>query len=144
VMVLPFMNNELRRGGIRGLFTAADAFGGPYATIFQVATRSFIKEHRAAVVAFLSDYVVGLKWFYDPANRARALDITAEFTKSPRDVLDSYFLTGKDYYRDRNACVNAGLIQGPVDAMVEQGLLAAPLKITDYIDASLLPAGCAA
>jgi len=144
VMVLPFMNNEVRKGGIRGLFTAADAFGGPYATIFQVATRSFIKDHRAAVVAFLSDYVVGLKWFYDPANRTRALDMTAEFTKSPRDVLDSYFLTGKDYYRSRGACVDARLIQGPVDAMYEQGLIPASIKIIDYIDGSLLPAGCSA
>jgi sulfonate transport system substrate-binding protein len=144
VMVLPFMNNELRKGGIRGLFTAADAFGGPYATIFQVATRSFIKTNRAAVRGFLADYVTGLHWFYDPANRARALDMTAEFTKSPRDVLDSYFLTGKDYYRNRNACVDAALIQGPVDAMLAQGLLTAPLRITDYIDGTLLPAGCGA
>lgn len=143
VMVLPFMNNEVRKGGIRGLFTAADAFG-VYAPIFQVATRSFIKSNRAAVSAFLSDYVIGLKWFYDPANRARALDITAEFTKSPRDVLDSYFLTGKDYYRSRGACVDASLIQGPVDAMHEQGLIPASIKITDYIDGSLLPAGCSA
>jgi sulfonate transport system substrate-binding protein len=143
VMVLPFMNSELRKGGIRGLFTAADAFG-VYAPIFQVATRRFIKTNRAAVSAFLSDYVLGLKWFYDPANRSRALDLTAEFTKSPRDVLDSYFMTGKDYYRDRNACVNASLIQGPVDAMHEQGLIPAPMKITDYLDASLLPGTCGA
>jgi sulfonate transport system substrate-binding protein len=142
ILVLPFMNGELRKGGIRGLFTAADAFG-VYAPIFQVATKEFIAANRAAVRAYLSDYVLGLQWFYDPANRARALDMTSAFTKSPREVLDSYFMTNKDYYRDRNACVNATLIQQPVDAMVKQGLLTAPLKVTDFLDASLLPGTCA-
>jgi len=107
-----------------------------------VATRGFIKSQRAAVSAFLSDYVRGLQWFYDPANRKQAIALTADFTKSPPELLDSYFLTNKDYYRDRNGCVNAELIQRPVDAMAEQGLIPQPMKITDYLDASLLPGTC--
>ncbi|WP_066633209.1 ABC transporter substrate-binding protein [Bordetella sp. H567] len=142
VLVIPFMIGETAKGGLRPLFNGGDAFG-TYAPIFQVATRGFIKSQRAAVSAFLADYVRGLQWFYDPANRKQAIALTAGFTKSPPELLDSYFLTNKDYYRDRNACVDAALIQRPVDAMVEQGLIAKPLKITDYLDASLLPGTCA-
>jgi NitT/TauT family transport system substrate-binding protein len=141
VLVIPFMINETAKGGLRALFNGGDAFG-TYAPIFQVATRGFIKSNRAAVSAFLADYVRGLQWFYDPANRKQAIALTAGFTKSPPELLDSYFMTSKDYYRDRNACVNADLIQRPLDAMVEQGLIPKPLKIVDYLDSSLLPGAC--
>jgi NitT/TauT family transport system substrate-binding protein len=142
VLVIPFLINETAKGGLRALFNGGDAFG-TYAPIFQVATRGFIKAHRPAVQAFLADYVRGLQWFYDPANRKQAIALTAGFTKSPPELLDSYFMTNKDYYRDRNGCVNADLIQRPIDAMVEQGLIPQSLKVTDYLDASLLPGTCA-
>jgi NitT/TauT family transport system substrate-binding protein len=143
VMVLPFMNTELNKGGIRGIFNGGDAFG-TNATIFQVVTRKFLGKQKEAVRAFLADYVTGLQWYYDPANRKQAVDMVAAFTKSPRDVLDSYFLTHKDSYRDPNGCVSVDLIQRPVDAMAEMGLIPQSLKIADYLDASLLPRTCGA
>jgi sulfonate transport system substrate-binding protein len=141
VLILPFMNAELQKGGLRAVFTGGDAFG-PYGVIFQVVTNTFLKANRPAVRAFLSDYVRGLQWFYDPANRKRAVEITAEFTKTPAAVLDQYFMTPRDYYRDRNACVSAAAIQVPVDAMLKEGLIDKPVKIADYLDLSLLPAQC--
>jgi sulfonate transport system substrate-binding protein len=141
VIILPFMNNEIQQGGLRSLFNGGDAFG-VYAPIFQVATNRFIKTQRAAVSAFLSDYVLGLNWFYNPANRAHAIDLASALTKSPPKVLDAYFMTNKDYYRDRGGCVDASLIQSPVDAMLHQGLIPGPVKITDYLDGSLLPGKC--
>ncbi len=102
VLILPFMNAELQKGGLRPVFDGGDAFG-PYSVIFHVVTNSFLKANREAVRAFLADYVLGLQWFYDLANRKRAVEITAEFTKSPAAVLDQYFMTARDYYRDRNA-----------------------------------------
>jgi NitT/TauT family transport system substrate-binding protein len=143
ILILPFMNAEIAKGDLQPLFTGGDAFG-PYAVIFQVATNSFLKAHSDVVKSFLADYVDGLHWFYNPANRAKAVEITAEFTKSPAAVLDSYFMTNKDYYRDPNACINAPIIQTPIDAMYQQGLLASPVKVADYVNTSYLPAACPA
>jgi len=143
VLILPFMNAELQKGGLRAVFDGGDAFG-PYSVIFHVVTNSFLKANREAVRAFLADYVLGLQWYYDPANRKRAVEITAEFTKSPAAVLDQYFMTARDYYRDRNGCVPAALIQSPVDAMQREGLIDKPVKIADYLDLSLLPGPCTA
>lgn len=143
ILILPFMNAEVVKGDLRPLFTGGDAFG-PYSVIFQVVTNDFLKANTAAVKGFLADYVTGLHWFYDPANRAKAVEITAEFTKSPAAVLDSYFMTGKDYYRDPNGCVSAPIIQTPIDAMYQQGLLTSPVKVADYINTSYLPAACPA
>lgn len=143
ILILPFMNAEIAKGDLRPLFTGGDAFG-PYSVIFQVVTNDFLKAHTDAVKAFLADYVTGLHWFYNPANRAKAVEITADFTKSPAAVLDSYFMTGKDYYRDPNACISAPIIQTPIDAMVAQGLLKSPVKVANYINTSYLPAACPA
>ena len=143
VLILPFMNNEVQKGGLKAVFNGGDAFG-PYSVIFHVATNNFLKANREAVRAFLSDYVLGLKWFYDPANRKRAIEITSEFTKSPASVLDQYFMTERDYYRDRDGCVSAEVIQRPVDGMQREGLIDKPVKIADYMDLSLLPGQCKA
>ncbi len=143
ILILPFMATEVRRGDLRALFTGGDAFG-PYSVIFQVATNAFLQKNEAAVRAFLADYVTGLHWFYDPANRKKAVEITAEFTKSSPAVLDSYFMTEHDYYRDRNGCVAASIIQTPIDAMRSEGFLDQPVNVADYVKLGYLPYPCSA
>lgn len=141
VLILPFMNAEARKGDLRPLFTGGDAFG-PYAVLFQVATNNFLRRHPEAVKSFLADYVRGLHWFADPNNRAKAVQLAADFTKSPAEVLDSYFMTERDYFRDKNACVKAELIKSPVDAMHAEGLLKAPVDMSKHVDMSYLPYAC--
>jgi NitT/TauT family transport system substrate-binding protein len=142
-MIIPFMPAEQAKGDLRGLFTAGDAFG-PHCVLFQVVTNDFVAANRAAVRAFLDDYVRGLHWFYDPANRAKAVQLTADFTKSSKDVLESYFLTPRDYYRDINGCVAAELIQVPIDAMLREGFIDRPVEVVKHVDTSLLPLPCKA
>jgi sulfonate transport system substrate-binding protein len=143
ILILPFMNAELRKGDLRALFTGAEAFG-PFAVIFHVATNDFLKKSPQAVKSFLADYVRGLQWYYDPANRKKAVELCAEFTKSPAEVLDSYFMTERDYYRDRNACVSVDVIQRPVDAMLSEGLIDRPVKISEHLNMAYLPFPCSA
>jgi NitT/TauT family transport system substrate-binding protein len=141
ILILPFMNAEVRKGDLRPLITGGDAFG-PYSVIFQVVTNDFLKKNPEAVRAYLADYVRGLQWFYDPANRAKAIQLAAEFTKSPPEVLDSYFMTERDYFRDRNACVKLQSIKSPIDAMHAEGLLDKPVNVADYLNMSYLPNPC--
>jgi len=143
ILILPFMNAEIRKGDLRALFTGGDALG-PYSVIFQVVTNEFLKKNPEAVKSFLADYVRGLHWFYDPANRRQAVEITAEFTKSPAEVLDSYFMTERDYYRDRNGCVGVATIQTPIDAMYNEGLIDRPVKVSEHLNTSYLPYACSA
>jgi sulfonate transport system substrate-binding protein len=141
-LVVPFLNAEIQKGGLRSLFTAGDAFGR-YSPIFQVVTNDFLKQNESAVRSFLSDYVTGLHWFYDKSNRTRAVALAAGITKTPAAVLDSYMMTEHDYYRDPNACIGATTIQAPIDAMAAVGLIDKPVKITDYISLKYLPTPCA-
>lgn len=141
VLILPFMNAELAKGGLRALFTGGDAFG-VYAALFHVARNQFLKAHETAVRAFLEDYVRGLQWLYEPANRAKAIEITAAFTKTPADVLASYFMTSRDYYHDPKGCVSAAMIQSPIDAMLREGLIDKPVNAAEHLNLSYLPFPC--
>jgi sulfonate transport system substrate-binding protein len=140
-LVVPFINFEVQKGGLRRLFGNADAFG-PYSPIFQVANNDFLKGNEGAVRAFLADYVDGLHWYYDRANRAQALTLASGLTKTPTAVLDSYMMTDHDYYRDPNACVTAQTIQSPIDGMLSVGLLEKPVKVADYLSMAYLPMPC--
>jgi sulfonate transport system substrate-binding protein len=142
-MVLPFIAADRVQKELRPVF-ANDAPFGPYSVIFEVVRNEFLKAHPEAVKAFLADWVFGLKWLYDPKNRAKAIEITAGLLKSPPETLDGYFLTHKDYYRDPNGCVSAATLQRPIDAMVEEGFLAQRVDIAKYIDTQYLPAACPA
>jgi sulfonate transport system substrate-binding protein len=143
VLVIPFMPAEAAKGDLRGLFTGGDTLG-PSSVVFQVATNKFINEQGAALRAFLEDFVQGLGWYYDPANRAKALELASGLTKTPKEVLDSYFITPRDYYRDSNGCVPASAVQKPIDAMVEYKLIDKPVDAAKYIKMQFLPRPCAA
>jgi sulfonate transport system substrate-binding protein len=142
VLVIPFLAIEAPKGDLRPVFTGGDAFG-PSSVIFQVTTNTFLKDHPDAVRAYLADYVDGLTWYYDKANRAKAIEIVSAFTKSPKEVLDSYFATDNDYYRDPSACLTAVEVQKPLDAMAEEKLIDRSFDASKYINLSYLPKPCA-
>jgi NitT/TauT family transport system substrate-binding protein len=107
-----------------------------------VARTEFLNQNADAVRGYLADYVAGLNWYYDKANRNKAIELVAAFTKSPKEVLDSYFATGSDYYRDPNGCVPVIAIQTPINAMVEENLISQPVDVSKYLALSYLPRPC--
>ncbi|HEY1363006.1 MAG TPA: ABC transporter substrate-binding protein [Xanthobacteraceae bacterium] len=141
VLVIPFLPVESAKGDLRALFTGGDTLGAS-SVVFQVATDKFIREHPEALRAFLEDFVQGLDWYYNPANREKALELAAGLTKSPKEVLASYFMTGRDYYRDRNGCVSVSAVQKPIDAMLEYKLLDRPVDAARYMKLQYLPKPC--
>jgi NitT/TauT family transport system substrate-binding protein len=143
VLVIPFLPAESAKGDLRGLFTGGDTLG-PSSVAFQVATNKFIREQPDVLRAFLEDFVQGLAWYYDPANREKALELVSGLTKSPKEVLDSYFITPRDYYRDRNGCVPVSAVQKPIDAMVEYKLIDKPVDAANFIKLQYLPKPCPA
>ena len=90
ILVLPFSAVEVPKGGLRAIFDETAAFG-PYSVIFQTVSNNFLKANPAAVKAYLADYVEGMHWLYQPENRQKAIELTADLTKSPRAALESYF-----------------------------------------------------
>lgn len=142
VLVIPFLPQESAKGDLRGLFTGGDTLG-PSSVAFQVAADKFIREQPDVLRAFLADFVAGLTWYYDPKNRAKAIELVSGLTKSPKEILESYFITPRDYYRDPNGCVTAAVVQKPIDAMLEYQLIDRPVDAAKYIKLQYLPKPCA-
>lgn len=141
VLVIPFLPLESAKGDLRALFTGGDTLG-PSSVAFQVATEKFMREQPDALRALLADFVAGLAWYYDPKNRDKAIELVAAFTKSPKEVIASYFITPHDYYRDPNGCLSAAVVQKPIDAMLEYQLIDRPVDAAKYMRLQYLPKPC--
>ena len=140
VLVLPFEAAETNKGGLRALFTSTEVLG-PSSVIFNVARNEFLAQHPQAVRAFLADYVSGLAWLNDPANRATVVSVMAKLTKLPPELLNSYVMSSKDYYRAPDGLLDPSKIQKPIDALADVGLLPHSLPIAKYVNMSFLPKG---
>jgi len=124
------------------LFTACDAVG-PSATVLLVAKKDFIDANRAALVDMFADHMRAVRWFYDPANRERMLDIVTEVTKAPKESFANYVFTKEDFFRDPNLYVAPTTIQNTIDKAVELGAISKEERLDvnpAYIDFSVIEA----
>ncbi|HEX3971029.1 MAG TPA: ABC transporter substrate-binding protein [Stellaceae bacterium] len=141
--VHPFDLDPKFRAQTRVLFTTPDAVG-PFALGMLTARTGFIAEHRAALTDFLQDYVRAVRWYENPANRGKALDIISGFTKQPESIFESWVLVpGKDYYRDQNALPDLAMVTANIHVERELGLVKEDLDAKDYADLGPLKAALA-
>lgn len=139
--IQPALAMAQQEGGVRTLFTARDGVG-EIEEIVVVARNDFLKANPGAVKAFLADWVSGLAWITDDANRDQALEIISKLSNTPVATLDLFYNTKADTYRDPNACTSAERIQRGVDAMEKIGYLDKPLDVGPLVDNSFLPKKC--
>jgi sulfonate transport system substrate-binding protein len=118
------------------LFTMKEALGGAELS-FWAMREGFIKEHRAAVVDLLEDASRAYRWYYDPKNHDAAVEIVSKFLKRPPEQLQWVF-TKEDNYRSTAGIVDVHELQNNVDTAYKLGFIKAPLKVSDYVDTSLV------
>jgi NitT/TauT family transport system substrate-binding protein len=134
--VLPFgMDPELRAFD-RALFTQADAIGRSQ-MILRVARAGFLKEHRAAMVDFMEDYLRALHYFQDPAHHAEAVALLAQVSKRKPDLYQSWAFTNKDYYRDPAALPDLDALQANVDLQQKLGFIRTTVNVKKHTDLSI-------
>jgi NitT/TauT family transport system substrate-binding protein len=131
-------SNATKKGGVRALFHERDA-GGTKQFIFYGARPDFVQKNRAALVDLLEDYIRGINWLHDPANRAEALQIVAAVTKRPAESLaDWVFLKGKDYFHDPKARLDVAAFQSNLNDLKEFGIIKDSFDVRKYVDESLV------
>ena len=124
---------------IRPLFPTSLAMGRVQA-LMQVARTDFLKKDPKAVADFFEDYLRAWTWFFNPANRSEALDLAARYTKRPRELYESYWLTKGDYFRDPEGKIQVKALQSNIDTMHNLGYLKRKLKVDPYVDMSYIEA----
>ena len=134
--VIPFGFDPELQAFSRTLFTQADAIGRAQ-MIVRVARAGFLKEHRAAMVDFMEDYLRVLHYLLDPAHHQQAVEMIVEATKQKPELYQGWAFTNQDYYRDPGALPNLDALQANVDLARQLGFLRAGLDVKKYADLSL-------
>lgn len=136
-MVAPFSIEQKKAGKVRTLFTLKDAMGVAQTTLLASRT-GFIEKNRAALVDFFEDMQIGTRWFYDPANRDKALAIVASVTKQPAASFADWVFTKDDYFHDPDVRANLDALQANLDVQKQVGFLNVAIDVKKYADNSLV------
>jgi len=121
------------KAGLKDMGTAAAALGAYQGTGVFVL-RAWARTHEDALVRYISANIEGLRWAFDPANKADAVKLLAERLKLPDDIADqSYEATRPDFDRDAALDMNGVRNVLKLRAEFEGGT---PNEPAGYIDLS--------
>ena len=137
VGVLPFSYDPELNEFAKPLFTTESGIGS-IALSFWAARKWYIDKNRAALVDLLEDTGAALRWYYDPANRAKAVQLTASFLKRPPAAFEGWLFTKRDFYRDLDAKPDLNVVQSSVDKVKELGFIKSSLEVGKFADLSLV------
>lgn len=120
----------------RTLFTQEEAVGRTQ-MIVRVARAGFLKQHRAAMVDFMEDYLRTLHYLLDPAHHDEAVALITQATKQKPSLYQNWAFTKQDYYRDPAGLPNLDALQANVDLAHQLGFLRTTLDVKKYADLSI-------
>jgi ABC-type nitrate/sulfonate/bicarbonate transport system substrate-binding protein len=84
-----------RRAGLKDMGAVVDAIG-PYQGTVPYVTRAWAKANADALVGYLTAYLEGLRWAFDPANQTEAVRLYAEQLNLPEDVAAEVYAVATD------------------------------------------------
>jgi sulfonate transport system substrate-binding protein len=135
----PFIYDPTLTAQTHVLFTMKDAVG-PTQMIALAAPAQFLNKNRAAMTDYFEDYLRGIHWALDPANRAAVVALVAEATKQPPERIGSFIYTARDFYRDPGARPNIPALQHDMETQRALGFVKTEFDVRHYVDLTLLDA----
>ena len=136
-LVPPFNYDPRLKEQARVVFTQSDLIGQTQMN-FVVGRAGFLEKNRAAVTDYYEDYIRGLRWFIDPANRQEAIAIIARFTKVPAEQYAGWLFDKGDFYHDPDARINLAALKRNLETVQQLGLISRPVDPAAYLDESFV------
>lgn len=134
--VVPFNYDPRLQAIAKPLFTQKEALGVTQLTVY-AAKAGFIQKNRAAVVDFLEDMIIAMRWYEDPKNHEEVVAIVARLNGEPPAGWDWTF-TKRDQFRDPNVMPNLAALKKNFEVQKEFGLLKADFDPYKYADLSMV------
>jgi ABC-type nitrate/sulfonate/bicarbonate transport system substrate-binding protein len=133
-MVLPFIEVERKKGGLRKLFSSQDVlpFNPDLATLY--CRPSFLEQHPATIRAFLADFVATTQRYLSDVKAARIALLDAKKSRIEPDV----YLNMPDYYREPHGWLSIEDWDRLQDAMIKVGFMAHKIDIGSIVDQHFL------
>ncbi|MBI3090818.1 MAG: ABC transporter substrate-binding protein [Candidatus Tectomicrobia bacterium] len=137
-LIMPFYALAKKSGlNFRTIFTVREGQGDLQIS-FTAARGDFLDQNQAAVRDFMTDYLRGHRWLFDPKNRSEMLELVAKFTKRPVKAYEDWLYTKEDYYHDPNGIPNMKALQNNINQLFDLGELPAKLDVSKHAALSLL------
>ena len=134
--VMPFALNTYYKEEAKVLYDQTAGLGRSQFSEL-TARKSFIDQHRAALIDFMEDMIRIERWYLDPNNHDEVEKIAAVFLKLPPDQF-GWLFTKQDYYRDPNARPDLAALQNNINATAELGFLNTSFDVKKYSDISMV------
>lgn len=134
-LVEPFTSMELKKGGIRQLFSSRDIVPFDEELLVLVASQNILDKQPEAVRAFLSDLQTVTTYYLNNRKEARQALLKAEVFKAPPDI----YLDMPDWYREPNLQVDAESIKKTQELFMSAGFQEKKADVDKLVDLSFLP-----
>jgi len=130
-MLNPPFSVRAEKAGLKDMGTAAAALGA-YQGTSAFVLRAWGKANTDTLVKYLEAYIEGLRWSFDPKNKAEAVGLLVERLKLPEDIATASYETTKDGF-SRDGAINIEGVKNVLKlrAQFEGGEPAAPEKYLD-------------
>lgn len=127
---------QARGEGFKPVFTSQDTWDEEYPFAYLCAANSSLEDKGAAFEAWGEDYVNLVDYIYD--NRSSVVTAAAEHFELPEALVDGFFLTNDDYYRQEVA-IDYERLQFAMDEMESLGFIDSSFDVQEYATNDYLP-----
>jgi len=130
-MLNPPFSVRAEKAGLKDMGTAAAALGA-YQGTSGFVLRAWGKANADTLIKYLEAYIEGLRWSFDPKNKAEAVGLLAERLKLPEDIATLSYDSTKDGF-NRDGALDMDGVKNVLKlrAQFEGGTSAEPEKYLD-------------
>ena len=131
----PFAANEIKRGGMRTLFTSKDANPNDEELMLLLASESFAAKNPAVLRAFLSDLVAATKYYLANEREAKQALLDSKMVRIPAEI----FLSMPDNTRTADCRIDVEALRHMRDDLLKSGFATKSIDPASFVDLSFLP-----
>ena len=138
----PPVNFQAETDGLHQIFDTSQLKGGALPT-FYIVKADWAKAHRSEVVGFMKALNQAHTWLFDPANKAKAIQIIVKHTQLPAaQAAASYalFFTKPGVNYSKAGEWSAAAVQAAVPGLIKVGMIKKTYPYANTVDLSYLKA----
>ena len=125
-----------RAEGFTEVYRSQDLWDEAYPFAYTVASNNSIDQKSDAITAWGEDLDELVNYCYD--NRSEVVSLAAEHFELPESLVDGFFLTNQDYYR-QDIGIDIERLQFAIDELVDLGFVEESFDVSEYASNEFVP-----
>jgi NitT/TauT family transport system substrate-binding protein len=125
-----------RSEGFTEVFTSQDTWSEAYPFAYTAASNTAIEDKSDALSAWGEDFAELVDYCYD--NRSQVVSAAASHFELPEPLVDGFFLTNDDYFR-QDIAIDYDRLQSVMDSLVDLGFIDDSFDVEQYATNEFVP-----